>query len=239
VLPRHLQSYHREWLDQATLSGEFVWLRLWGPWRGPLSKCAISIVPRSELPLWLELPLERAQPAELGAAARTLHEVLQQRGAVFPTDLQTHSGCCRASSRTGLAELVGCGLATCDSFAAMRQLAIAPSRRAFPLYAVGRWSLLPLPPAGTRASEAAIELCGEVAAGAPRRAEPRHAARRPLFPVPWRLLLRALRGLELRGEVRGGRFVTGYLGEQFALPEAVAGLRAARSHCLASTSSPT
>jgi ATP-dependent Lhr-like helicase len=101
VLPRHLQSYHREWLDQATLSGEFVWLRLWGPWRGPLSKCALSIVPRAELPLWLELPLERAQPAELGAAARTLHEVLQQRGAVFPTDLQTHSACCRARSRTG------------------------------------------------------------------------------------------------------------------------------------------
>jgi hypothetical protein len=61
----------------------------------------------------------------------------------------------------GLAELIGCGLATCDSFAAMRQLAIPPSKRAFPLYAVGRWSLLPLPPAGTRASEAAIELAAK------------------------------------------------------------------------------
>ena len=53
------------------------------------------------------------------------------------------------------------------------------------------------------------------------------------FPVPWRLLLRALRGMELRGEVRGGRFVTGLAGEQYALATAVAPLRgAAKAHAL-------
>jgi ATP-dependent helicase Lhr and Lhr-like helicase len=136
----------------------------------------------------------------------------------------------------GLAELVGMGLATCDSFAAMRQLAIAPSKRRFPLYAVGRWSLLPLPPEGTRAGEAAIELCA-------RSALHRFGVvsytllQEEKFPVPWRLLLRALRAMELRGEVRGGRFVTGWSGEQYALPHAVTALRAGRNRAL-SVSAP-
>ncbi|MGB3965570.1 MAG: DEAD/DEAH box helicase, partial [Planctomycetota bacterium] len=58
LLPARLDRYHREWLDQSTLGGEFIWLRLWGPWRGPLGRCAISLVPRAQLAAWLELPLE-------------------------------------------------------------------------------------------------------------------------------------------------------------------------------------
>lgn len=227
VLPTRLDQYRREWLDQATLGGEFVWLRLWGPWGGPLGRCPVSVVPRRELPLWLELPLERAAVADLGAAARTLFDLLQQRGAVFPTDLQAHSRLLPSMVEDGLAELVGAGLATCDSFAALRQLAVPPSRRAFPLFAVGRWSLLPLPPAGQRASEAAIEFAAQALL---RRygvvSHARLLADRA--PIPWRLVLRALRGMELRGEVRGGRFVNGEGGEQYARTEAVVMLRAER-----------
>jgi ATP-dependent Lhr-like helicase len=227
VLPQQITSYHREWLDQATLSGEFVWLRLWGPWRGPLGKCAISIVPRAELPLWLELPLERAAVEDLGGAAATLYEVLQQRGAVFPTDLQAQSRLLQSQLEEGLAELVGMGMATCDSFAALRQLAIPPSKRAFPLFAVGRWSLLPVPAAGTRASEAAIELAAK--ALLQRYGVVSHGLLlSERCPLPWRLLLRALRGMELRGDVRGGRFVSGTNGESYAVPMAVAQLRAVR-----------
>jgi ATP-dependent Lhr-like helicase len=184
-------------------------------------------VPRRELPLWLELPLERAAAADLGAAARTLFDLLQQRGAVFPTDLQAHSRLLPSMVEDGLAELVGHGLATCDSFAALRQLAVPPSRRAFPLYAVGRWSLLPLPPQGQRASEAAIEFAAQALL---RRygvvSHARLLADRA--PIPWRLVLRALRGMELRGEVRGGRFVNGEGGEQYARTEAVTALRRVR-----------
>ncbi|MEO6595198.1 MAG: ATP-dependent DNA helicase, partial [Planctomycetota bacterium] len=223
VLPARMQSYQREWLDQATLCGEFVWLRLWSPWRGPLGKAPLSLVERKDLALWLELPLDRAAPDELGGAARTLYDLLQQRGACFPTDLQALGKLLPSQLEDGLGELVGLGLATCDSFAAMRQLAVAPSKRRFPLYAVGRWSLLPLPAAGTRASEPAIELCARavlqqfgVVSHSLLLAEK--------FPVPWRLLLRALRGLELRGEVRGGRFVAGWAGEQYCVPAAVVGL---------------
>ncbi len=227
VLPRHVDRYQREWLDQCTLGGEFTWLRLWGPWRGPLGRCGISIVPRAELASWLELPLERASADDLGAAGRTLWELLAQRGASFPTDLQTHSRMLPVQVEEGLAELVGLGLASCDSFAAMRQLAIPPSRRAFPVHAVGRWSLLPVPPPDTRASEATIEL---VALSLLRRygviAHGLLLAEKS--PVPWRLVLRTLRALELRGEVRGGRFVSSWSGEQYALPPAVALLRGAR-----------
>lgn len=227
VLPSRIGDYRREWLDQATLSGEFVWLRLWGPWHGPTSKLPLSIVPRETLPLWLELPLDRANVDELGAAARTLHEVLATHGAVFPTDLTTKSRLLPSHLEEGLGELVGAGLATCDSFATIRQLAIAPSSRAFPLYAVGRWSLLPLPAVGVRAGEAAIEMCarsllqrfGVVSHGLLLAEK---------VAVPWRLLLRSLRSLELRGEVRGGRFVSGWAGEQYALAEVVERLRRAR-----------
>lgn len=226
VLPGCLDRWHREWLDQLTLGGEFVWLRLWGPWRGPLGRCPISIVPRQDLPRWLELPLERAEPSDLGAAARALHELLAARGASFPTDLQAQARLLPSQLEDALAELVGLGLATCDSFAAMRQLAIPPSRRAFPLFAVGRWSLLPLPAPSARAGEAAVELAARaLLARFGVLSHARLLADR--FPVPWRLLLRALRAMELRGEVRGGRFVSGEAGEQYALPDAVAALRAA------------
>jgi len=227
VLPRHLGDFRRDALDQVTMSGEFAWLRLWGPWRGPLSKLPLSFVPRAELPLWLELPLDRAAPEQLGANARTLHELLLTRGALFPTDLQAQSRLLPSQLEEGLGELIGTGLATCDSFAAMRQLAVPPSQRSFPVCAVGRWSLLPLPAAGTRASEAAIELCARslllrfgVLSHTLLLAE--------RVPVPWRLLLRSLRSLELRGEARGGRFVSGWAGEQYALPAAVGSLRSHR-----------
>jgi ATP-dependent Lhr-like helicase len=227
VLPRHLDRYQREWLDHCTLGGEYTWLRLWGPWRGPLGRCGISIVPRQELSTWLELPLERASVDDLGAAGRTLWELLAQRGASFPTDLHAHSRMLPSQVEEGLAELVGLGLATCDSFAAMRQLAIPPSRRAFPVHAVGRWSLLPLPPREQRASDAAVEL---VALSLLRRfgvvAHGLLLAEKA--PVPWRLLMRTLRALELRGDVRGGRFVSAWAGEQYALPGAVEQLRAVR-----------
>ncbi|MFM1872603.1 MAG: hypothetical protein RL398_2025, partial [Planctomycetota bacterium] len=194
VLPNLVAQFRREHLDQVTLSGEFVWLRLWGPWRGPLGRCPISIVPRAELSRWLALALERPAPAQLGADARVLHEILQRRGAVFPTDLEAESRLLPSRLEAGLSELVGHGLATCDSFAAMRQLAIAPSVRRFPVFAVGRWSLLPWPAADVRADEAAIEMAARALLR--RFGVVGHTLlQREKVPLPWRLLLRALRDL--------------------------------------------
>ena len=122
-----------------------------------------------------------------------------------------------------LSELVARGQATCDAFGTIRQFIAPPSKRRAPIVAAGRWTLF-------RAEEL----------GAP---EPEFVARRLLartgvvfrrtlvrerIPVPWRDLVRVYRHLELRGEVRGGRFVAGFDGEQYALPDAVKLLRAVR-----------
>ncbi|MGE3174053.1 MAG: DEAD/DEAH box helicase [Planctomycetota bacterium] len=226
LLPQRVQGYRRELLDQLTQSGEFVWLRLWGSWRGPLSKAPLSLVPRQDLPLWLELPLERPDPASLGGAAAVLRDLLLQHGAAFPTDLLTWSRLLPSQLEDGLAELIGTGFATCDSFAAARQLAVPPSRRQFPLHGVGRFQLVPWGPA-QRAGEAAIEHCAEALL---RRfgVVSQSLLLQERWPVPWRLLLRALRALELSGRARGGRFVTGWTGEQFAALDAVAPLRRQR-----------
>jgi ATP-dependent Lhr-like helicase len=226
ILPQRVQGYSRELLDQLTLAGEFTWLRLWGSWRGPLSKAPLSIVPREDLALWLELPLHRPEREPLGSQALHLVELLEQRGASFPTDLRAWSRMLESQLEDGLSELIGAGFVTCDSFAAARQLAVPPSRRRLPLHSVGRFQMLHWP-AAERASEDAIA----------------HAAQSLLrrfgvvsqtlllderVPLPWRLLLRSLRTMELQGKARGGRFVAGWSGEQFALPEAVALLRRAR-----------
>jgi ATP-dependent Lhr-like helicase len=234
VLPARVQDWRRELLDQLTLGGEFVWLRLWSSWRGPFSKAPLCLLPRQDLGLWLELPADRPDPAALHAPARVLFDLLQRHGASFPTDLQTWSRLLPSQLEEGLAELSSHGLATCDSFAAARQLAVPPSRRRFPLHAVGRWSLLPHPAPG-RASEAALEHCARALL---QRfgviAHPLLLAER--LPVPWRLLLRPLRALELQGHCRGGRFVAGWAGEQFAALDAVPLLRRTRGVALASLS---
>jgi ATP-dependent Lhr-like helicase len=231
ILPARVAGWRREHLDQATLSGEFVWLRLWGAWRGPLGRCPISIVPRVELGRWLELAGERPDASQLTGPARALYEALRKAGAVFPTDLEASCRLLPSQFEAGLAELVGLGLATCDSFAAMRQLAIAPSRRQFPLFAVGRWSLIPWPtgplPATGHAtpSDAARELAATAALR--RFGVVAHTLlQRERHLVPWRWLLPVLRAMELRGDVRGGRFVSAWTGEQYALPAAVQALRA-------------
>ncbi|MEQ1633445.1 MAG: helicase-related protein, partial [Planctomycetota bacterium] len=223
ILPQRVQGYTRDLLDQLTLAGEFVWLRLWGSWRGPLSKAPLSIVPREDLHHWLELPLESPDATALGSQAAALVELLQQRGASFPTDLRTWSRMLPSQLEDGLAELLGTGFATCDSFAAARQLAVPPSRRRLPLHTVGRFQLIAWPPSG-RAGETAIE---HAATSLLRRfgVVSQTLLQEERVPLPWRLLLRSLRMLELQGKARGGRFVTGWSGEQFAALDAVAMLR--------------
>lgn len=226
VLQKRILGYQREQLDQLTLSGEFVWLRLWGSWRGPLSKAPLSILPRKDLACWLALPQERPDPDTLHASAQILLEILRQHGACFPTDLATQSRLLQSQIEDGLTELVGCGFATCDSFAAMRQLVVPPSKRRFPLHSVGRWSLIPWQPISRASDESLLHCARALLQRIGIVAYPLLLAER--FMVPYRVLLRSLRALELSGEARGGRFVAGFSGEQFALPMAVSMLRAQR-----------
>jgi ATP-dependent Lhr-like helicase len=125
---------------------------------------------------------------------------------------------------SALAELIGLGCVTCDAFGGLRWLMVpAWRRRAAGGLTAGRWSVLrrePASPAGPEfVARRLLHRTGVVF---------RKTLAREKQPVPWRDIARALRVLETRGEVRGGRFVAGFDGEQYALPEAVTLLRAVR-----------
>jgi ATP-dependent Lhr-like helicase len=168
----------------------------------------------------------------LSHGARLVLEFLQQRGASFFADIVRGTGKLKAEIETGLWELVAAGLVTADGFDNLRAL-IDPKRRAGqgsgrntrPRHSSGRWALLHADVAAERprAVEAAcwmlLRRYGIVIRDL--------LARESNLP-PWRELLLGFRRLEDRGEIRGGRFVDGFLGEQFALPVAVESLRAMR-----------
>jgi ATP-dependent Lhr-like helicase len=222
VLPARVAGYRREWLDQLTLSGEAAWGRLWGDGAGPIRTTPICVVPREELDGWVGLS-KAPDLAGLSGPAHDLHGALAARGAMFPQELARAAKLVPAHVETALGELIARGLLTCDSFGALRWLIVPPSRRRGPVQTVGRWSLFhreapPAPPVEFVARQL-LRRTGVVF---------RKTIVREKIAVPWRDLVREYRRLESRGEIRGGRFVAGFSGEQFALPEAVTLLRAVR-----------
>jgi ATP-dependent Lhr-like helicase len=227
ILAARVRGWRREWLDELTQSGEFAWGRLWGAGGCAVRTAPISVVPRGDLDRWLALG-DPPTTAPGGAAAQIL-EVLARGGAMFLQEIERRAELPETFAERGLAELVTHGLATCDSYAALRQLIVPASRRRRSLRAAGRWSVFRAAPAGGAASAPAPDP-EFVARQLLRRSGVvfRRTALKERQPVPWRDLVRVYRRLELRGEVRGGRFVAGFAGEQYALPEAVEQLRKAR-----------
>jgi ATP-dependent Lhr-like helicase len=174
-----------------------------------------------------------ADLSSLSTAALTVETYLKQRGASFFSDIVRGTRLLKYEVETALWELVTAGLVSSDSFDNLRAL-IDPKRRAGrglgragdERESVGRWSLLYAEPSVTR-SKAIESICkvllhryGVVF---------RDVVKRETNLPPWRELLAMLRAMEDRGEIRGGRFVAGFLGEQFALPSALESLRAARN----------
>ena len=175
---------------------------------------------------------DEAETRGLGNGAQVVLEFLRQRGASFFADIVRGTGKLKAEIETALWELVAGGLVTADGFDNLRAL-IDPKRRAGqgsgrttrPRHSSGRWAVLHADVAAERprAIEAAcwmlLRRYGIVIRDL--------LARESNLP-PWRELLMGFRRLEDRGEIRGGRFVDGFLGEQFALPVAVESVRAMR-----------
>jgi ATP-dependent helicase Lhr and Lhr-like helicase len=162
--------------------------------------------------------------------AKVVLEALGQRGPSFQPELLRATRLLPAQLEQGLADLVGLGLLTCDAFSGLRALHGGRrvhgerARRGAPPAPAGRWSVfrgaaLPPAPGADFAARQLLRRTGIVF---------RRSVERERLPVPWYQVLRALRTLEARGEVRGGRFVAGFPGEQYALPEAVPRLREAR-----------
>jgi ATP-dependent Lhr-like helicase len=185
----------------------------------------------------------------LGNPAREVYEFLRARGASFFTDIVRGTRRLKSEVETALWELVSVGLATADGFDNLRAF-LDPRRRAGqgrgrmtrPRHGAGRWSLMltaePGEITGLALEDHGSEGYGPSRSGALEAATQvllnrygvmfRELLARETFPFRWRDILLTLRRLEDRGVVRGGRFVDGFLGEQFALPLAVESLRAAR-----------
>ena len=254
LLPCRMSKYDPDWLDRLCLGGMASWgrlsphPRLEEPMPGlgevprakrimPTSVAPISLFPREEA--WWLLPAggEEAGPAagaNLGPVAQDLRRYLRSRGASFFADLVKGTGHLQTEVEGGLWELAAAGLVTADGFDNLRALLDPKRRRAEgrekarrPGRSAGRWSLLSL---AISHQPSAISSVEQVARQFLRRYGVvfRDLLGRESLSPPWRELLVQYRKLESRGEIRGGRFVAGFVGEQFALPEAVESLRALR-----------
>jgi ATP-dependent Lhr-like helicase len=225
VLPKRVRGYRREWLDQLTLSGEFAWGRLWGGSGSAIRVTPITMVRREELDNWLALSESPATDA-MGGPASDLLAALNARGPMFPQNLPDAATLVPAHVEMALADLLARGAITCDSFAALRQMITPPSRRRHALQPVGRWCCFRSQPPEKNCDDS-VEM---VARQLLQRTGVvfRRTIEREKTPIGWSILSRVYRRLELRGEVRGGRFVAGFSGEQFALPPAVELLRRLR-----------
>jgi ATP-dependent helicase Lhr and Lhr-like helicase len=233
ILAPRVAGYLPDWLDELCLAGDVAWARL-SPRRsssavlGSTSRATpISLVLRRELGWLLGAVRADADPERPTTAhASAVLDVLQRRGALFLDDLATAAHLDRETLIDALWDLVGRGLVTGDGFQPLRDLmAGGRSARRRGRAVQGRWSLVeraPEPEEDDLADRAAGQLLARYGIVF------RELATRETFTVPWRDVLRALRRREARGQLRGGRFVAGFMGEQYALPDAVEGVRRAR-----------
>ena len=226
ILPRRVRDYRREWLDELTLGGEFAWGRWWGSASSAVRVTPITFVPREHLDEWLALT-EPPTLEGMGGPARDLLKALHSRGPTFPQNLPKIANLVPAHVEMGLAELVARGALTCDSYGALRQMLTPPSRRRSALRPVGRWCVLRDEAQRERSADELNEMLARQLL-ARTGVVFRRTLLRERLPITWSALSRIYRRMELRGEVRGGRFVGGFAGEQFALPQAVELLRKLR-----------
>ena len=251
VLPARIARYSPEYLDDLCLAGEVTWGRLsphpaFG--REPEENKNRRVRPTRVAPLaiflredagWLLATPQPSARESLSHPAREVLAAIESHGASFFSDLTRATGRLASEVEDALWELVAAGLVTADGFENLRAL-LDPKRRAGqgksrgkrPRHAPGRWALLRHtgPPPDGHADIFARQLLvrwGVVF---------RDAAYKETLTPPWRDLLVSLRRMEARGEIRGGRFVDAYLGEQFALPEALDLLRSMRRKIAAQAS---
>jgi ATP-dependent Lhr-like helicase len=237
VLSGRLEEYDPMLLDTLCMMGRVAWGRTggWADGRsgGPIRSTPIALFLREHANEWLAD--KNGGDCELSSYASVVRDVLQKRGASFFHELVALAGLLPTQVEQALGELAGLGLVTSDSFAGLRALITPASKRKplsgarrrhrtapFGIESAGRWALL----GGTR-EQHSPELYARTFLRRYGIVFKRLLARETGAPA-WRDLLMVYRRLEARGEIRGGRFVSGMSGEQFALPEAVAQLRSIR-----------
>jgi len=244
VLPARVRDYGPEQLDMLCLSGRVAWGRR-SPAEGgraPLASSPVALMVRERAAVW-----QRHGDAiheALTSESRAVCDALRTRGASFFHELVAATGLLRTQVERALGELAGAGLVTADSFSGLRALLTPSEKRkrldggrassrqsVYGVDTAGRWALLAPAHMAGGAEDAGTEERTETIArtllrryGVVFRAL---LARESALP-PWRELVMVYRRLEARGEIRGGRFASGFGGEQFAAADAVGRLRAVR-----------
>jgi ATP-dependent helicase Lhr and Lhr-like helicase len=248
ILAARVAGYDPAWLDDHCLAGRVAWTRLRprnprpdGGERGgsaavaPVRSTPIALLARRHAPLWSALS-PTPDPAQASPRAQSVMAVLRDNGASFFDELVDGTRLLRPQVEEALAELVALGLVSSDSFAGLRALLMPADRRRtrrgralFGMEDAGRWALARRPRLANSGDP------GEAVEHLARTLLRRYGVvfwrvleREAAWLPPWRDLLRVYRRLEARGEIRGGRFVAGFSGEQYALPEAIGALREAR-----------
>jgi ATP-dependent Lhr-like helicase len=246
ILTARHSDYQASWLDDLCRSGRVTWMRLGnggvrlsnGARRsGPIKTTPITLLARQNVAMW-RTPTAVPSPRNLSEHAHTVAAYIGQHGASFFADIVSGTRLLRCQVEDALAELVAHGMANSDCFGGLRCLLVPSAQRkpfagakrrhrtaSYGMDEAGRWAII------AAAAVEEVATTEHIARSLLRRYGvvfwrllEREAGRLP----PWRELLRAYRRLEGRGEIRGGRFVAGVPGEQFALPEAVGLLRATR-----------
>ena len=255
ILPSRIGAYDPAWLDVMCISGRLMWGRLLRPFlksapsasarkSGPIKSTPITLMLRANQDIWEALAdaqwaAQEREEVALSPLAQRIEDDIRQHGASFFDQISRRTGLLRSQLEQGLAEMVSAGHLSSDSFTGLRALltpdALKPSghgngrrRAAFGVEDAGRWSLMREQIAGTAAVatldsdqlERLVMIYLERWGVLFKRVLERESA-----APPWRVLLQKLRAMELQGSIRGGRFIAGIAGEQFALPQSVSTLR--------------
>ncbi len=244
ILTMRVNDYDHHWLDVLCLSGKFAW----GRFRinnnsknsGPVKTTPVSIVSRPALGIW-KAESTGEKLFELSHNAKKIQDVLSQYGAMFFNEITEKTGLLRGQTEEAMNELVSCGLLTSDSFTGLRALLLpakystqagrTKSNIVFSMEQAGRWSLLSPAVSSADISEKkkSLETIARTLLKRYGVVFRRLAEKENLTPR-WRELIKIYRLMEARGEIRGGRFVEGMYGEQFALPETISLLRKIRKN---------
>lgn len=253
LLPARVRDYAPAWLDELCTAGRTLWTRLRpvaveGRSAGgntSLRSAPILLLPRRSAALWTGLAPAPANDEDLGSRAQRVARFLSDHGASFFDEIVHGTHLLGTELEDALSELVMRGRVHCDSYAGLRALLVPPSKRSsahgrrhrrtalFGIEDAGRWSMVrarapaPSEPSGRVAAEA-VEQVARILLRRYGVVCWRLLEREAAWLPPWRDLVRAYRRLEARGEIRGGRFIAGVAGEQFALPEAIGLLRELR-----------
>ncbi len=259
ILPARVEGYRRDWIDEICLNGEVGWGRLYPPARDPEKSRTIASITRvAPVSIFLREDIswlrENTKPVELETLTSTAREVLDllnTKGAMFATDVAAQLQLLPTHLDEALGELVSRGLVTADGFAGLRNLirespeqksnSHGRSRQTPRLIRhrrspsqVGRWSVWSEADVPTEAADERQrrrEVVEQWAWQLLRRWGVifKDLLQKEPGSPPWWELVQVYRRLEARGEIRGGRFIRGVAGEQFAVGETVSALRSLRN----------